>query len=91
LITEKVSNSVLMPHGGLDRQLQERLQTRQEPLEYLFTWLKPSTAYKSFQAASSGAWKEPHPEEIAKEMNMPVEKVREIMKYPRSLCRLKHL
>jgi len=40
----KVSNSVLMPHGGLDRQLQERLQTRQEPLEYLFTWLKPSTS-----------------------------------------------
>lgn len=38
LIILKDLNLVLMQHGGLDKQLQERLQIKQEQLEYLFIW-----------------------------------------------------
>ena len=41
-ITQKDLNSAHMQHGGLDKQLQEQLQTKQEPFVFQYIWLKQS-------------------------------------------------
>ena len=80
-ITEKDSSSVHTLHGGSDRLLQraiaDQARTIRIPVHMVETI---NNACKSTETAAQELGREPSPEEIADNMDIPVERVREIQK-----------
>ena len=81
MIIEKALNLVRMQLGGYVKQLQERLQIKQEQFEFLFIWLKQLINLVRVQRQLlQDLGSEPSPEEIGEDMDLSPEKVREILK-----------
>ena len=74
------------------RAITRAIADQARTIRILFIWLKQSTSIKDHPSTYPGsAGREPTPEEIAEEMGITADKVREILKLPRSLFPLKPL
>ena len=69
-----------MPLGGFVRLLHALLLTRPAPFVYLCIWLNINKLIRVSRQLLQELGREPMPEEIAKEMDTTVDRVREIMK-----------